>query len=129
MMPVDTGVELKSNGATVAKVAVMGGYWPRSHVCGSGIRIRQSFVRLTAVHFGGNNVSEKYGCTVRHTNGVPLLNFDWNCCEKARAQAARSECPVFCSTHRSAARSRRRQRRPFHSMRAGTMGEMWILSV
>ena len=92
--PVDTGVALESNGATIFKVKVTGGF---------GIQVTsedrallfpmaelpmavQSF--LTAVHVGGNDL-EKYRPTLRHTNGVPLLGFEWND-KKERAKAARS---------------------------------------
>jgi len=99
-MPVDIGVALESNGATIAKVKVTGGVGLEVKVRGGVFTSEdrallfpmaelpmavQSF--LTAAHLGAIDNSEKYVPTVRHTNGVPLLRFEWNC-DKARAKAA-----------------------------------------
>ena len=87
MMPVDTGVALESNGATVAKVKVTGGFGLEVTSADQALLFPmaelpmavESF--LTAALLGGKDI------TVRHTNGVPLLRFEWYC-KKERAQAA-----------------------------------------
>ena len=89
IMPVDTGVALESDGATIAKVKVTGGFGIEVTSADRALLFPmaelpmavQSF--LTAARLGGNNVYP----TVRHTNGVPLLRFDWTC-KKERAHAA-----------------------------------------
>eukprot|EP00966_Prymnesium_polylepis_P337306 7391985-Prymnesium_polylepis.1 len=84
MMPVDIGVALESNGATIAKVKVTGGFglqvtsqdrallFPMAEL---PVAV-QSF--LAAALLGGKDNISKFNPTVRHTNGVPLLRFEWH---------------------------------------------------
>eukprot|EP00966_Prymnesium_polylepis_P271584 6274406-Prymnesium_polylepis.1 len=93
MMPVDIGVALECNRASIAKVKVTGGFGLEVTSEGQVLLFPmaelpmavQSFV--TAARLGGKDCNERYEPTVRHTNGVPLLQFEWNC-KKERAQAA-----------------------------------------
>ena len=100
MMPVDIGVALESNGATIAKVKVTGGVGLEVKVTAGVFTCEERALLfpmaelpmavqffLTAAHLGGDQNAEKYHPTVWHTNGVPFLRFEWNC-KKARAQAA-----------------------------------------
>ena len=96
MMPLKTGVVLKCNGVSVAKVAVTGGV---------GIEVRVPYDSLlfpfaeidaavesfmTAAHQAADaelsQPSDRHYPVVRHTNGIPLLRFEWN--DRAARQKA-----------------------------------------
>lgn len=100
-VPDDTGVGLTCNRSTITKVEVTGGFGlevkssgkesPLIFSMASVLSAVEAF--LTAAHISypdetGYNLSKRHP-TVYHTNGLPLLGFEWND-KKARAQAQRS---------------------------------------
>ena len=107
MMPMDTGVGLECNGATITKVRVTGGFG--LEVASGGrtllfpmaglLAAVESF--LTTAHLGNGNQNDVcHVCDVRHTNGVPLLQLYWND-DKRKRQVVRSVsdillCPPIC---------------------------------
>ena len=96
-MPVDTGIALKCNGAVLAKVKVTGGVGVEVRAEGSTLLFPMAQLDMAIVSFltsahtaqGFDILKDLYRPTIRHTNGLALLRFEWND-KKERAAAQKS---------------------------------------
>ena len=106
-MPVDTGVALTSNGATIAKVKVTGGVGfevrsPSAALLYPPVAVKDAArAFLNESHVTGKDHKDKYRPTIHHTNGIAIHSFEWNC-TKERHEAMQVVvktllCPPLCA--------------------------------
>lgn len=93
-MPVDTGIALECNGVVLAKVKVTGGMGVEVRAEGSTLLFPMAQLDMAIVSFltaahtapGFDILKDLYHPTIRHANGLALLDFEWND-KKERATA------------------------------------------
>ena len=93
-MPVDTGIAVTCNGVVLAKVKVTGGVGVELRAQGSTLLFPMAQVDMALVAFisaahtapRGFDDKDLYVLTIRHANGIALLQLNWNSKETAAAQ-------------------------------------------
>eukprot|EP00966_Prymnesium_polylepis_P198192 4592503-Prymnesium_polylepis.1 len=81
MIPLETAVALECNGVVIAKVAVTGGIGFEVRIANASLLFPFAEVTVAAECFLTTACrvpgADKHDLTVRHTNGIALLSFDF----------------------------------------------------